>query len=272
MAGWGKAERRRLRRAARTLAVLAPAAWFAPVMTGALIACGALDVGRHRHRTPELFEKYFAGNGILTWLLSPLNLLGDLFAFRNPGRFALADLPPAHRAEIETCIRAFVAHGEEIKRHIAAAAGEARRSMLTFRWYDRVQPTALRIPEFERDFRFVKTIAVSAFNRRESTSRHFGPLRLTYRVLYNLEPVDSPEVRIEVDGVTHYWRDDPLFIFDDTFMHQSINGVEAVRHCLFMDVVRPSRVPAAFDLAVRVTSRVASAFNRIFYKHWSFVR
>lgn len=272
MANWGKAETKRLKRAARTLAVLAPAAWLAPVATGALLACGAIDVGRHRHRTAELFEKYFAGNGVFTWLLSPLNLLADLLADRNPGRLALSDLPPAHRAEVEACLRAFVAHGEAIKRHIAAAAGESRRSMLTFRWYGTPQPTGLRIPEFEGDFRFIKTIAVSAFNRRVSTSRHFGPLRLTYRVLYNLEPVDSTEVRIEVDGVTHYWKDDPLFIFDDTFFHQSLNGVDTVRHCLFMDIVRPSRAPAVFDLAVRATGRIAGAFKRVFYRNWSFIR
>jgi beta-hydroxylase len=263
---------RRLRRAARTLAVLAPAAWFAPWMTGALLLCGAVDVARHRSRTAELYEKYFCGNGILTWLLSPLNLLADLFAHRNKGRFALADLPPEHRAEIETCIRAFTANGERIKAHIAAEAAASRRSMLTFRWYDAVQPTALRIPEFERDFRYIKTIAVSAFSRRERTSRHFGPLRLTFRVLYNLEPMDSDAVHIEVDGVTHYWRDDPLFIFDDTFFHQSTNDADQVRHCLFMDIIRPNHAPPVFAAAVRVTSAIAGSFKRLFYSHWSFIR
>lgn len=272
MAGPDKATKRRLKRAARTLAVLAPAAWLAPVPTGLLLACGALDVARHRNRTAELFEKYFAGNGILTWLLSPLNLLTDLVSHRNPGRLRLEDLPPGHRAEIEACVRAFVAHGEAIRRHIAEAGGGARRSMLSFRWYDTAQATALAIPEFQRDFRFVKTIAVSAFNGREQTSRHFGPLRLTFRVLYNLDPVDSPEVRIEVDGVTHYWRDDPLFIFDDTFLHQSLNGVDTPRLCLFMDIVRPSHAPALLDGAVTVMARVAGAFNRVFYRNWSFIR
>ena len=39
---------------------------------------------------------------------------------------------------------------------------------------------------------------VSVFNARERTSSHFGPLRLTLRVLYNLEPVRSPDAYIEV--------------------------------------------------------------------------
>jgi aspartyl/asparaginyl beta-hydroxylase (cupin superfamily) len=272
MATWDRARTKRVKRVARVLAVLAPAAYFAPLLTGAMVACGAVDVGRHRRRSYELFEKYFAGNGLLTWLLSPLNLLADAFSYRNKGRYALADLPPACRAEVETCVRAYRENGDRIKAHIAAEAGASNRSMLTFRWYDAVQDTALRIPAFESDFQHVKTIAVSAFNRRERTSRHFGPLRLTFRVLYNLEPINSDAVSIEVDGVTHYWRDDPLFIFDDTFFHQSVNDADMVRHCLFMDIIRPNHAPAAFAVAVRATSAVASSFKRLFYSHWSFIR
>ena len=78
------------------------------------------------------------------------------------------------------------------------------------------------------------------FKTHERTSWHFGPLRLTLRVLYNLEPVNSPDVFIEVDDRVHRWMDDPLFIFDDTAFHCSINGVDQARYCLFMDIVRPS--------------------------------
>ena len=94
------------------------------------------------------------------------------------------------------------------------------------------------IADFDREYRFIKTIALSVFNTRESTTWHFGPLRFTYRVLFNLDPVDSREVFIEVDGCTHFWRDDPLFIFDDTYFHRSVNAVDHVRYCLFMDIVR----------------------------------
>lgn len=272
MAIWNAANKKRLRRAARTAAVVLVAGVFAPVMTLALVLCGVLDVCRHRKLTPELLEKYFSGNGIVTWLLSPVNLLADLFSYRNKGQFALADLPPEHRAEIEACVRAFRANGERIKAHVAATAGDSKRSMLAFKWYNTPQSAGLHIPEFERGYRYIKTIAVSVFRERERTSRHFGPLRLTFRVLYNLDPVDSRAVAIEVDGQTHYWKDEPLFIFDDTFFHQSINDVDTARYCLFMDIVRPNHLPQAFDVAVRVTSALAGSFNRMFYKNWSFVR
>jgi beta-hydroxylase len=262
----------RVRRIGRISLAVAVAGYLAPLPTLALVACGLADVSRHRKRSAELYEKYFTGNGLLTWLLSPVNLLADLLARRNPGRFALADLPPGHRAEVEDCIRAFRAHGDRIKAHIAATAGASRRSMLTFRWYGRTQPTALRIPEFEREFRQVKTVAVSAFSGRESTSRHFGPLRLTFRVLCNLAPAPDSDSHIEVDGVTHYWRDDPLFIFDDTFLHQSTNAADSMRLCLFMDIVRPNRAPWVFAVAVRATGVIAGSFKRAFYSRWAFIR
>lgn len=263
---------KRVRRGARTAAVIVVAALFAPLMTVALVICGIVDVLRHRRVTAELLEKYFTGNGIVTWLLSPVNLLADAFSHRNKGQFVLTDLPPTHRAEIEACVRAFRENGERIKAHLAATAGDRKRSMLAFKWYDVPQSPGLHIPEFARSYRFIKTIAVSVFAGRERTSRHFGPLRLTFRVLYNLEPVQDRAVSIEVDGRTHYWKDDPLFIFDDTFFHQSVNDVEAVRYCLFMDIVRPNHLPGVFDAAVRVTSTLAGSFNRLFYKNWSFVR
>lgn len=269
---WTKANTKHLRRAARTGAVVALAAFFAPVMTLFWVVCGVFDVCRHRSLTAELVEKYFTGNGIVTWLLAPVNLLADLFSHRNPGRFALADLPAEHRAEIEACVRAFRANGDRIRAHIDATAGDKPRSMLAFKWYNTPQSAGLHIPEFERGYRYIKTIAVSVFREKERTSRHFGPLRLTFRVLYNLDPVDSRAVSIEVDGQTHYWKDDPLFIFDDTFFHQSVNDLDATRYCLFMDIVRPNHLPAVFDAAVRVTSTLAGSFNRMFYKNWSFVR
>ncbi len=267
-----KVQGKRLKRMARTGAVLAVAGWLAPWPTGVLAACGVVDVCRHRRITAELLEKYFTGNGIVTWLLSPVNLLADLFSARNRRRFALEDLPAGHRLEIEACVRAFVANGERIKTHLAATAARQKRSMLVFRWFGTAQPNALAIPEFDAPHRYIKTIAVSVFSTRESTSRHFGPLRLTFRVLYNLEPPPTDDVFIEVDGEVHRWRNDPLFIFDDTVFHQSVNDRDETRYCLFMDIARPSPFPRAFDLAVRATSAVAGSFNRLFYKNWSFVR
>jgi len=270
--GWTKRTSKRVRRVAILLLVLGPAAWFAPVPTAILVACGVLDVMRHRRITVRLVQQYFTGNGILTWLLSPINLCADLLSRRGPAVYRLADLPVAHQQEIEACTRALTENAAQVKAHVARSLADNRRGMFSFRWYDVPQSPSLAIPAFQGDFRCIKTIALSVFNTRERTSWHFGPLRLTLRVLINLDPADAREACIQVNDCTHHWIDNPLFIFDDTFMHQSVNDVEQVRHCLFMDIVRPTRLPALFDAAVQVVSIFSGSFQRMFYRNWSFLR
>ena len=88
----------------------------------------------------------------------------------------------------------------------------------------------------------------------------------------SLDPVASRDVFIEANDTLHYWSDDPLFIFDDTVFHRSINDVDHVRYCLFMDIVRPNYVPRVFDVAVQIASFISGAFKQMFYRNWSFVR
>lgn len=263
---------KRLRRLVIALIVLAPALYFVPLLTLFFLACGALDISRHFKITPEMARKYFLGNGIPTWLLSPINLLADALSARNLGIYRLEDLPAEHRSEIEACVNAFVKNGDLIKAHVAEVLGNKQRGMLTFKWYAKQQDVSIKIPAFEQDYRYIKTIAVSVFNSREQTSRHFGPLRLTFRVLYNLDPIESDQVFIDVDTRTHYWRQQPLFIFDDTLFHRSVNHVDQARYCLFMDIVRPSHVQPLLEAAVTGAALLASSFKTAFYKNWSFIR
>jgi beta-hydroxylase len=269
---WSRPTLKRVRRIAIATVVLVPALYFVPIVTIAYLICGALDIGRQRKITGELIEKYFMGNGILTWLLSPLNLLSDLVSYRNRLVYRLEDLPPEHRSEIETCVREFVAYGDRIKDHIAKRFGDSKRCMLTFKWYNATWQNDLNIPAFTQDYRYIRTIAVSAFNTRERTSRHFGPLRFTFRVLYNLDPIKSPDVFIEADDTIRYWSENPLFIFDDTVFHRSVNDVDQPRYCLFMDIVRPTRLPGLLNVAVKISALISGSFARLFYKNWSFIR
>src|SRR4029077_9861805 len=182
MRGCSVMSAKRTRRLILFAIVVGAALYFVPIPTAILLVCGALDVGRHRKITYELLERYFAGNGVGTWFLSPLSLIADLFSHRNKGRYALADLPPAHREEIEACVRALIDNSARFKAHIAKTMGQNKRSMLTFKWYDAKETTDLNIPAFEKEYHYIKTIALSVFNTREWTSWHFGPLRLTFRV------------------------------------------------------------------------------------------
>ena len=252
--------------------VAAPALYFAPIPTLLMLACGALDVGRHRKISLKLVEEYFTGRGLLTWLLSPVNLLSDLFARRLQRPVRVEDLPADCRREIEACVDAFLENGAGIKGAVRPHVEGAGRVMLTFKWFNKALPSQLNIPAFQQNFRYVKTIAVSTFGARKRTSWHFGPQRLTLRVLRTLEPIDSDDVFIAVDDHVHRWREQPLFIFDDTMFHCSENNIDVERYCLFMDIVRPNHFQTGFEAAIKAMSLLAGSFRSLFYKNWSFVR
>ena len=112
--------------------------------------------------------------------------------------------------------------------------------MYVYQWYGKHKID--NVAEFNKDFKYIKTIAVSVFRGKELTSWHFGPLRLSLRILYNLIPVKA-EIFVECGNVKNYWHDNPLFIFDDTLLHRSVNEYDGRRYCVFMDIIRPSPVP-----------------------------
>jgi aspartyl/asparaginyl beta-hydroxylase (cupin superfamily) len=272
MSDWARSSRWHARHIAIFALLVGPAAWFAPIPTLAMLACGALDVGRHRKITLALLEEYFTGRGLLTWALSPINLLSDLFAWRIRRPVQLEDLPDDCRREIEACVAAFLENGAPIKGAVRPHVEGAGRVMLTFKWFNKALPSPVSIPAFQQNFRYVKTIAVSTFGARKKTSWHFGPQRLTLRVLRTLEPIDSGDVFIAVDNIVHRWRDQPLFIFDDTMFHCSENNIDVDRYCLFMDIVRPNHFQTGFETAIKAMSLLAGSFRSLFYKNWSFVR
>lgn len=265
--------KRKTKKLIRRIAIAVPLAivclWLIPVLTLTFIVCGLIDVSRNRGRTPLTFSRYFMGNGIPTWLLSPFNLFVDLVSYRNPGVWRLEDFPPGWRAEIETVLDTFRANKREIIADIDQQFGEGRRGMYVYRWYGK--RFVDNVPAFNRDFRYVKTIAVSVFSGKESTTWHYGPLRLTLRVLLNLEPADSDRVFIECNGARHLWRDDPLYIFDDTLFHQSVNEVDARRYNVFMDVIRPSPVPGFLSALLVGVSALADRLKAMFYKNWKMI-
>jgi len=246
--------------------ILAVLFYFMPILVLIFLVCGLIDVARHRRFDAALLSKYFTGNGMLTWLLSPLNLLFDLISFRRPYRLQIADFPESAQVEIKEVLAIFDSRKEEILADLRQRMGNKKRGMLFYKWYgDDVDRS---VPEFNRAYTHVKTIGVSVFNSRESTTMHFGPLRLTVRLLYNLTARRSDKIFIEVNGVKHFWHDDPLFIFDDTIQHRSINDEDGERACVFVDLLRPSRFTEFQNSTVRVLNRLLSGINRIFYKNW----
>ncbi|MBX3568304.1 MAG: aspartyl/asparaginyl beta-hydroxylase domain-containing protein [Rhizobiaceae bacterium] len=263
------APKKALRKIAIAVPVLAAALYFIPWITVFFLATGLIDVLRNDRRSLDLFVGYFLGNGIFTWLLSPFNVLVDLISRRNPGVWKLEDFPPEYRAEIESVLGVFERDKPRIMAEIDAAFPSGRRGMYVYQWYGKQHIRTM--PEFNQPYRFIRTIAVSVFDGRESTSLHFGPLRLTLRVLYNLRPSVTDDVFIECGSVRNLWYENPLFIFDDTLRHRSVNLYDARRYCVFMDIIRPTPVPGVLSALLAVISAGVDRFNAIFYKNWKMI-
>lgn len=262
-----------IKQSSRYLRVIIPLTilfYFAPVIALIFVICGVFDISRHRVVSSDLMTKYFTGNGLVTWLLSPVNVFFDLISSRNKYVYRLEDFPPEHRREIEEVLKVFDDERDAIIADVRDKMGSSQRGMLFYKWYDKT--TNDSIAAFNRDMTYIKTIGVSVFNSKESTSLHFGPLRLTLRVLYNLTPLKSDDVFIEVDGQKHYWHDDPLFIFDDTLLHRSINGEDNERYCVFVDVLRPSAYTGLQNGLMKVIQMIFNNFNGVFYKRWTFLK
>jgi beta-hydroxylase len=260
------------KRTAKRVIPLAVALWFIPGVFAAYVGLGLLDFLRNTQRTVSSLDRYFAGNGVFTWLLAPFNLLIDLLAlpYWNKGVYKLTDLPELHQKEIKEIIDA--AQRRDLVGKLEAKLGNKKRGMIFFKWYGKNVQTSVDVPEFHQSYRHIRTIGVSIFNTKQSTGKHFGPLRVTLRVLYNINQIDSENVYIKVGNHINRWRDNKLFIFDDTLQHQSCNESDEVRYCLFVDILRPSLFPRLFSAILACLRVVIARFNAVFYQHWTFIK
>jgi aspartyl/asparaginyl beta-hydroxylase (cupin superfamily) len=260
-----------VRRVLFPLFVLVPFAYFFPKIALVFAIFGAYDVTRNRPITPELFRRYFIGNGFGTWLLSPLNSLLDLLSlpYINKGVYRLADLPPEHQDEIRRLIQA--ANDADLVPKLEQHVKENKRTMLFFRWYGMNLDASLKVPTLHQPWKYIQTIGVSVFNRKVTTSKHFGYLRASLRVLYNLNDMKDDSAYIVVGPIAGSWRENKLFIFDDTLLHLSANETEQPRYCLFVDIIRPTPFPAIMRGVVAITRYLTHSIKFIYYGNWKVI-
>src|SRR5690348_15515492 len=160
--------------------------YFLPWLMLFYFVCGIYDVSRNTKFDLALLDRYFFGNGVTTWILSPFNVLMDILAlpYINKGVYKLDDLPKPYQDEVRAVIDAAVK--QDLVGQLQRTAEAHARSMFFFKWYGANVNAVIDVPAFHRDYKYIKTIGVSVFSKRESTSKHFGPLRATLRVLYNV--------------------------------------------------------------------------------------
>jgi beta-hydroxylase len=251
--------------------VLAPFAYFFPKIAIFYAVFGAYDVSRNRGLNLSTLRRYFIGNGFPTWVLSPFNTLLDLLSlpYVNKGVYRLEDLPAAHQEEVKRLIQ--IANEEKLVEKLEARAKEFQRTMVFFRWYGVNVDTFVDIPAFHQPWKYIETIGVSIFNKKVSTSKHFGFMRASLRVLYNLNDMNDKSAYIEVGDKISYWRDDKLFIFDDTLMHESVNQTDQTRYCLFVDMVRPTPFPGMMRAVISGIRLLTKSFKFVYYKNWKVI-
>jgi len=233
--------------------------------------CGAYDVSRNSGLGATTLRRYFIGNGFFTWVMSPFNCLLDLLSlpYVNKGVYRLEDLPPAYRDEVTRLIQA--AKESNLVAQMEEASKQNPRTMAFFRWYGVDQNTFLDAPAFHQPWKYIETIGISVFNKKVSTSKHFGYLRASLRILYNLNDMTDDSAYIVVGDRTNYWRENKLFIFDDTLLHQSFNESDKARYCLFVDITRPSMLPGLVAAVVTLSRFLFRGLNSIFYKKWKVI-
>jgi Aspartyl/Asparaginyl beta-hydroxylase len=260
-----------VRRVLFPLCVLAPFAYFFPKIALFYALCGAYDVSRNPGLNLTTLRRYFIGNGFPTWLLSPFNTLLDLLSlpYINKGVYRLEDLPPEHQDEVKRLLQA--ANDANLVAQLEEAAKQYPRTMVFFRWYGVNKETFLSVPAFHQPWKYIETIGVSVFNKKVSTSKHFGFMRASLRVLYNLNDMKDDSAYIVVGDKTSYWRENKLFIFDDTLLHESVNQTDQTRYCLFVDMVRPTRFPGIMRAVISGIRWLTQSFKFIYYQNWKLI-
>jgi hypothetical protein len=260
-----------LRRVLFPLCVLAPFAYFFPKIALFYAACGAYDVSRNRGLKLSTLRRYFIGNGFLLWVLSPINVLLDLFSlpYVNKGVYRLEDLPPDYQNEVRRLMQ--VTDEADLVRQVEERSKEHRRAMIFWRSYGVKYDTIVNIPAYYEPWKYIETIGLSVFNKKITTSPHFGWLRPTLRVLYNINDIKDKSAYIVVGDKINYWRDNKLFIFDDTLLHVSANETDQLRYCMFVDILRPSPVPWLMAAVVAVEGFLNKKFKFIRFSGWTLV-
>ena len=201
--------------------------YFLPKTALLYAICGAYDVSRNSGLSATTLRRYFIGNGFFTWVMSPFNCLLDLLSlpYVNKGVYRLDDLPPAYPKSY-----AFDPGGERIESvaQMEEASKQNPRTMAFFRWYGVDQNTFLDAPAFHQPWKYIETIGISVLIR----NLDLKAFRLSAGVvadLYNLNDMTDNSAYIVVGEETNYWRENKLFIFDDTLLHQSFNETDQTR-------------------------------------------
>ncbi|TXL06709.1 hypothetical protein BMR08_08825 [Methylococcaceae bacterium CS2] len=131
--------------------------YFLPTVMLFYVLCGVYDVSRNCNIDGQLLYRYFFGNGVPTWALSPFNILMDIVTlpYINKKIYQLQDLPSECQAEIKEILA--VVEAEKVVDEISSRAEKIRRSMIFFKWYGKNIENFYTVPAFHKDYKYIRT-------------------------------------------------------------------------------------------------------------------
>ncbi|MEM9219947.1 MAG: aspartyl/asparaginyl beta-hydroxylase domain-containing protein [Cyanobacteria bacterium P01_F01_bin.150] len=127
----------------------------------------------------------------------------------------------------------------------------------------KAEKNCLRCPQTTRLIEQIpgmKTAFFSILLPHKHIPEHRGPYKgvlryhLGLKIPQPLSQHPGDACRIRVGGETHAWHEGKSLVFDDTFPHEAWNPTDDIRVILFVDVVRPMRLP--FSLLNRAMIRL----------------
>ena len=204
-------------------------------------------------------------------MLSPINVLLDVLSlpYINKGIYRLEDLPAGQQDEINRLIKGAI--DADLVRQVEERSKEHKRALILWRYYGAPTETIVDVPAFDGPWKYIQTIGLSVFNKKISTSLHFGWMRASLRVLYNINDIEDASAYIVVGDTTHRWCDGKLFIFDDTLQHLSANETDRLRYCMYIDILRPSPFPRVMAAVIAAEAYLTRKFNLITQSGWTLI-
>ena len=125
-----------LRRVLFPIAVFVPFGYFLPELAIFYAVCGLYDVSRNRPMNLSLLQRYFLGNGFLTWVLSPINILLDLLSLALHQQGSVSAGRPASRTTRRRVKRLIdTAERENLVAKLRERSKANSRTMIFFKWY-----------------------------------------------------------------------------------------------------------------------------------------
>ena len=186
-----------LRRVVAPIVIYGPIVYFFPELALLYAVCGAYDVSRNTGLNMSMVRRYFLGNGASLWLLSPLNVLLDILSlpYVNKGIYRLEDMPAGTRRKSSASSEprptpTWSARSTSGRRRTSA------RSCCGATTGSNPRPSSTSPPS--TGLEYLQTIALSVFNKKVSTSLHFGWVRASLRVLYNINDITGESAYIIV--------------------------------------------------------------------------